>query len=116
MKFILFVLSFASFCASCKVLNSYTTIKANDSFVLGNNEHGRFSVQLKNVSAEAVHIYQMPPSGERLAMQSIAPHQSVSLTVARNTALVIANKTASTANVKLKVSGDTGLSMQYNAQ
>jgi hypothetical protein len=37
-------------------LNSNTTIKPNESFVLGNNEHGTFKVKLKNASNHDLKI------------------------------------------------------------
>ncbi|HEU4470603.1 MAG TPA: hypothetical protein VFR58_05955 [Flavisolibacter sp.] len=99
--------------ASCKTLNSTTTIKPNDSFLLGNNVHGSFRASLKNLSNGPVEVCQKPVDGDMVTLQTVAPNERVSVSVPRNTALVVVNKTADTANVRLKVKGDTGLSMQY---
>jgi hypothetical protein len=55
----------------------------------------------------------MPIGGESLASGMVASRENISITVARNTALIITNNTADTASVKLKVTGDVGLAMQY---
>lgn len=98
---------------SCRTVNSTTTISPNNSFQLGNNEHGPFKVNLKNLSKDDVEVYQMPIGQKSVAAQMVAPNKSVSVSVPANTALVIVNNTRDTANVKLKLKGDTGLSMKY---
>lgn len=114
MKFALF-LNLALYCllgASCS-LTSNTYIKANDSFVLGNNEHGRFVARLKNTSSGPVQVYRAPIGGGTHSLQIVQPNQSVTVRVERNTALVVENQTIAEASVALKVKGDTGLSMGY---
>ncbi|MBL7780825.1 MAG: hypothetical protein JNM22_06370 [Saprospiraceae bacterium] len=114
MKFVLFI-NLALYCllsASCS-LTSNTYIQANDSFVLGNNEHGRFSTRLKNTSNQPVKVYRAPIGGGTHSPQFVQPKQSVTVRVERNTALVIENTSTSEASVALKVKGDTGLSMGY---
>ncbi len=113
MKLFTAILLSLVFFASCRTLNSFITVKPNDSFVLGDNEHGSFSVYLTNLSKTSVEVYKKPVGGESLASQTVAPNRSVSVFVPGNTALVIVNKMADTANVKLKVKGGTGLAMQY---
>ena len=98
---------------SLKSLTSTTYIKANDSFVLGDNEHGRFTAHLKNTSREPVKVYQAPIGGGTHSPEIVQPNQSVTVRVERNTALVIENPTTTEASVALKVKGDTGLSMGY---
>lgn len=102
--------------SSCGVfgsLNSNTSIKPNDSFVLGNNEHGSFKVKLKNVSKNDIDIYEAPISGGTHTRITVKPNQSTIVKVERNTALYIENKAAEYASVDLKVTGDLGLSMTY---
>jgi hypothetical protein len=97
---------------SCS-LTSNTTIKPNDSFILGNNEHGAFKVKLKNVSPNQLELYHAPIAGGRHSGQIIQPNKSITVKVDRNTALIIANASSDQANVELKVTGDLGLSMGY---
>jgi hypothetical protein len=99
--------------SSCSSLNSFTTIKPYDSFVLGNNEHGPFNVKMENTSKSELTIEQMKVGEQPGAPKTIAPNERISIKVLRNTAVVISNKTNNTASVNLKVSGDKGLSMQY---
>jgi len=112
MKYLFLIFALAILVSSC-ALNSNTTIKPNDSFVLGNNEHGSFKVKLKNVSKNELEVYHAPIDGGKHSPQNVKPDESTRIKVDKNTALVIENKSADTASVDLKVTGDVGLSMGY---
>jgi hypothetical protein len=107
------LLALTVFAASCRTLHSNTTIKPNDSFVLGNNEHGSFKVKLTNMAKKDVEVYMAPVAGGSYSRQTVKPNESISVKVEKNTALVVDNKSADTASVNLKVKGDLGLSMGY---
>ncbi len=98
--------------SACSI-TSQTTIKPKDSFVLGDNKHGSFRVALKNISEQEVEVYKAPIDGGTHSYQIVKPKKSVKVSVDRNTALVISNKSSDTVDVQLKVTGDTGLSMGY---
>ena len=101
---------------SCSLFNSVTsntTITPQNSFVLGNNEHGSFSVKLKNVSKNEVVVHRSPNAGGNHSYVTVQPNETVKVKVEKNTSLVIENKTADTASVNLYIKGDTGLSMGY---
>jgi hypothetical protein len=115
MKYLISILTLVILLSSC-ALNSNTTIKPNDSFVLGNNEHGSFKVKLKNVSKNELEVYHAPIEGGKHSSQNVKPGESIRIRVDKNTALVIENKSADTASVDLKVTGDIGLSMGYKNQ
>jgi uncharacterized protein YcfL len=97
---------------SCSVTSS-TRIKANDSFVLGNNEHGSFSVKLKNTSTEEVTVHEAPIKGGTHSYETVKPNKTTKVKVDRNTALVIENKSQKEVTVDLFIKGDLGLSMGY---
>jgi hypothetical protein len=99
--------------SACGTLTSTTTIDANNSFVLGNNRHGTFSVRLKNISEEDIELHRAPIDGGRHSFETVKPGKTVKVSVDKNTALVIDNKSTKKANVELFVTGDTGLSMGY---
>ena len=99
--------------ASCKTLTSTTYIKSNDAFILGNNEHGEFSVRLKNVSPNDLELWRTPIEGGKHSPLKVKPNETVKVSVEKNTALRIENKTNEAATVELLVKGDTGLSMGY---
>lgn len=113
MKTILTTLLLATIFTSCS-LTSNTIIKPNDSFVLGNNEHGSFKVSLKNVSKNNLEVYHAPIEGGKHSSQKVKPNEYATVKVDRNTALIINNTSKDTASVDLKVTGDTGLSMGYS--
>jgi hypothetical protein len=101
---------------SCSVfgsLTSNTTIKANESFVLGNNEHGTFSVKLKNVSNHDLKILMAPITGGTYSPIVVKPKETIKVKAEQDTALIIENKSNEEASVDLYVTGDTGLSMGY---
>jgi len=50
-------------CLPFRTLNSTTYIKANDAFILGDNEHGRFNMSVTNTSIAPVDIWQYPLAG-----------------------------------------------------
>ena len=99
--------------ASCRTLHSSTTIKPNDCFILGNNQHGSFKVNLQNTSKNDIEVFKAPIDGGKHSFQVIKPNAHALLKVDANTALFIQNKSNDTATVQLKVTGDIGLSMGY---
>ncbi|MFN5169939.1 MAG: hypothetical protein ACK5DD_09950 [Cyclobacteriaceae bacterium] len=100
-------------CAVFQTINSVTSIDANNSFVLGNNAHNPFRVQLTNISQFPVVVYQKPLTGEAVLAKTVAPGQSIEIRNEKNTALIIENQHNERVDVKLKVWGDTNLSMNY---
>jgi hypothetical protein len=81
---------------------------------LGNNEHGKFKVTLKNVSNHEIEIYFAPIEGGNYSRQTVKINQVITTKVARNTAIVIENKSNEWASVDLKATGDLNLGMTYN--
>ncbi len=100
---------------SCS-LTSTTYIQANDAFVLGNNQHGRFSVKLKNLAVNDLIIWKTPIDGGQHSPITAKPNETVKVKVERNTALKIENNNPAEATVELIIKGDTGLSMGYKNQ
>ena len=107
------LIALALLSTSCRTLTSTTYIKANDSFILGNNEHGSFSVKLKNASTNDLELWRAPIDGGRHSPVTVKPNETVKVSVEKNTALRIENNTKEQATVELLVKGDTGLSMGY---
>lgn len=112
MKNLIVLIGLVFITASC-ALTSNTTIKPNDSFVLGKNNHGSFKVKLKNVSQNNIEIHQEPNDGGSHSFQKVNPNEQVTVKVDKNTALIFTNQSKDTASVDLKVTGDIGLSMGY---
>ncbi|MFN0082768.1 MAG: hypothetical protein ACKVOM_09650 [Ferruginibacter sp.] len=102
-----------SSCSMFRSVTSNTTITPQNSFVLGSNEHGPFSVKLKNLSKNQVVLHRVPNNGGNHSYVTVQPNETVIVKVERNTSLVIENKTEDTASIYLNIKGDTGLSMGY---
>jgi hypothetical protein len=115
MKIFIAIFLFISLMTSCS-LTSTTYIKPNESFVLGNNQHGKFSVKLKNISTTNLTIWMMPIDGGKHSPIDVKPNETVKVKVDKNTALTIENNHPSEASVELVVKGDTGLSMGYKSK
>jgi hypothetical protein len=116
MKKVILNLVLATTIASCSVfgsLTSNTSIKANESFVLGNNEHKTFKVKLKNVSNHALTVFMAPITGGTHSPIVVNPNETITAKADKNTAIIIENKSNDGANVDLYVTGDLGLSMGY---
>ena len=100
-------------CLPFRTLNSTTYIKANDAFILGDNEHGRFNVTVTNTSIAPVDIWQYPLSGGRHSLVTLRPTEKIKLKVEENTSIRIENSSKEQVAVRLRVKGDVGLSMSY---
>lgn len=101
---------------SCNIFSKLTSnisITPNNSFVLGDNEHGKFSAYIKNVSKQALEIYTKPINGTPILVKTLQPKESADVDVKSNTAVIIKNNSNETVSVDLIVKGDTGLSMGY---
>jgi hypothetical protein len=107
-------LLFISSCSIFNTLNSTTSIKPKESFVLGNNKHGKFSVKIRNLSTKTIQVHRAPNSGGKHSFIDIKPNEQVKVKVEPNTTFVIDNASNDNASVSLVVKGDMGLSMGYN--
>lgn len=110
------LLLFFSF-SSCGVfgsLNSNTSIKPKEKFVLGNNKHGAFKTHLKNEGKTILKVYQASIEGGVYSTIVLQPEETVTVKTAKNTALIIENTGETYASVTLKVKGDLNLGMTYN--
>ena len=102
--------------ASCGVfgsVNSNTSIKPKEKFLLGNNEHGSFKTFLKNEGTTTLKIYQAPIDGGTHSSIMLKPQETTTVKTEKNTALIIENTGDVYASVTLKVKGDLGLAMTY---
>jgi len=111
---LLYLFAFNLFaCLPFTSLNSTTNIKSNDEFILGNNVHGKFHANITNTSNFELIIWQYPINGGRHSPITLKALLSVKVNVDKNTSLRIENHSNEEVAVKLKVKGDTGLSMGY---
>jgi hypothetical protein len=98
---------------SCAHIKSNLYINPEDSFVLGKNEHGPFKVNLTNYSKNPLEVRQASLQDEQISITRVYPNQKVRVTVQKNCALILQNTSKDTARAEVKITGDTGLSMQY---
>ena len=114
--FVLLLALLVSF-SQCGSLKSTTYLKPNERFLLGDNRHRAFWVSVKNNSESMsdIEIHRAPVDGGRHSGQTLKAGESVLVKVEPNTALVVTNNSTSEASVRLKVRGDTDLSMGYRA-
>lgn len=114
MKKLIIVLTAATLVtSSCKTVYSTTSIEPQKSFVLGDNEHDSFEVTLKNISTNDLEVAQKPNDGNKQLLQVLEPKKSMTVTISKNTALYIYNKSNNKASVELNLKSNTHLSMGY---
>ncbi len=101
-------------CGVFSSLNSNTSIKPKESFVLGNNKHGSFKTYLKNEGVTILKVYQAPIDGGTYSPFLLKPQETATVNTEKNTALIIENTGDEYASVTLKVKGDLNLGMGYN--
>lgn len=109
----LFIALSISSCSVFSSLNSNTSIKPKESFVLGNNKHGSFKTHLKNEGVTTLKIYQAPIDGGTHSPVLVKPQETAFVKTEKNTALIIENTGDEYASVTLKVKGDLNLGMNY---
>jgi len=95
---------------SC-ALTSQTTIRPNKAFELGDGEHGAFKAMVKNISEVAVEVCATPLGGTEKKLATLQPGEQKTVRFTANTKATFKNNTNKQADLKLKVTGDTRLSM-----
>ncbi|MDZ4796234.1 MAG: hypothetical protein SGI83_18310 [Bacteroidota bacterium] len=110
MKKFLFLVFVATVFNSCS-LTSGTQIGPQKEFEPGDGLHGAFNASVKNDGNTTVDIYEQPLGGEAKKIASLAPGQKITLDIAADTKAIFKNIANSQASLKLKVTGDTRLSM-----
>ena len=100
-------------CGIIGSLNSNTSIKPHERFVLGQNEHGKFRTYLKNEGTTVLKIFQTPINGVNSSVIILNPQEVVHVKTAKNIALIIENTGDIYGSVTLKVKGDLNLGMTY---
>ncbi len=95
-------------------LSSATTIPAGRTFELGGNGNGAFSAQVSNVGSKLVTVSQRQSDGQMTALGQLKPGEVQVLNFVAGAAAVFVNTSAqSSAELGLKVVGDTNLRMGY---
>jgi hypothetical protein len=102
-----------SACSVFSTLTSTTEIGPQNSFILGQNQHGAYHVNMKNISNHTLQVRLTPSDGNPQPLVNVKSREKVSLKVDRNTKLEVINDSPNPAKVELLVNGDTGLSMGY---
>lgn len=110
---VVLLITFSS-CGVFNSLNSNTSIKPKDSFVLGNNKQGVFKAYLINEGSTELKVYKAPIEGGTHSPILLHPKESITVKTEKNTALIIENKGDVYGTVTLKVRGDLNLGMNYN--
>jgi len=73
----------ASSCSVFGSLNSNTSIKPNETFVLGKNQHNAFKTYLKNEGTTTLKIYQAPINGGTHSPVVIKPKETATIKTAK---------------------------------
>ena len=94
-------------------LGSATTIPPGKTFELGGNGNGAFSAQVSNVGSRAVTMSQRQSKGQVIPLGQLQPGDKQTLTFVAGSTAVFTNPSTQSAELGLKVIGDTNLRMGY---
>jgi len=98
---------------SSNYLGSATTIPPGKTFELGGNRNGAFSAQVRNAGSCTVLISQRKSDGQVTALGQLEPGDQRVLEFAAGATAVFANASSRSAELGLRVIGDTNLRMGY---
>jgi uncharacterized membrane protein YphA (DoxX/SURF4 family) len=95
-------------------IRSDLLIEPGKQFVLGGGQRGAFKVVAHNKGKVAVEFRERPRGGGIFGKATLAPGKRATLSFLPGSAALLLNPSAQTANLDLRVSGDTGaLRMNY---
>ncbi|SFP97144.1 DoxX family protein [Hymenobacter arizonensis] len=94
-------------------IHSDLFIEPGKQFVLGGGQRGAFKVAAINKSKVAIEIKERPLGGGIFGRATLAPGQKGVIRFAAGSTAVLLNPSTSRANLDVKITGDTNLSMTY---
>jgi hypothetical protein len=94
-------------------LTSTTLIQPQKSFMLGQGNHGPYKAYVQNGKKDTITIYQRLINGDTIGVVKLQPNGNIVLKVARDTQAIFENASSKTISIKIKLYGDTNLSMNY---
>jgi hypothetical protein len=107
-----FLLLLATACWA-RSIHSDLFIEPGKQFVLGGEQQGKFKVAAHNKGKVPVTIKERPRGGGIFGKATLAPGQHTTLAFGARSAAVLLNPSAQQANLDLRITGDTNLSMNY---
>ena len=99
--------------SACSTLTSMTYIDAGKSFVLGEGKHGSYRASVQNTSLGRIEVFQKSTAGDFEPLGVLKFLQKLDCSVPANTEVIFKNTSDGKAALKIKLVGDTGLSMGY---
>lgn len=113
MQHSIFIFLVTSISAFGQRFTSTTYIEPYKTFVLGENQHGKFDTWVKNSSDELIYIYSKDSSNNQQKVTILKPNTKEHLFNDANSALYFENRSQKQVAIHLKINGDVGLSMDY---
>lgn len=100
--------------ASCSTIHSTVSVPANQQFELGENSHDGFTARLENTGQVSTEVVQRS-FGVETVLAELAPGESAQVRFPADATALLRNRSATPGQVKVRLQGDTGLSMGYEA-
>ncbi|RSK29549.1 hypothetical protein [Hymenobacter metallilatus] len=94
-------------------ITSNLFIEPGKQFALGGGQLGGFRVEARNVGKVPIEIKERPRGGGIFGKATLAPGARGTIRFMAGSTALLLNPSAQQANVYLKVTGDTNLSMTY---
>lgn len=97
---------------SCSTIHSTVSVPAGQQFELGDNSHDGFTARLVNTGSVATEVVQRS-FGIETRLAELAPGESARVSFPADATALLRNRSATPSRVRVKLTGDTGLSMGY---
>lgn len=98
--------------SSCSTIHSTVSVPAGEQFVLGDNSHQGFTARLQNTGAVPTQVVQRS-FGVETPVAVLQPGESARVRFPADATALLVNRGDSAGRVRVKLMGDTGLSMGY---
>lgn len=99
---------------SCKTIKSTTYVEPERTFILGEGNHEEFKVKVTNESTSDIELFTTDNAGNVKLLAPVKPKQTNKIKIEENTSLNFKNLSPTEkSTLKLKIKGETTLSMGY---
>lgn len=97
---------------ACSTIHSTVSVPPGEQFELGDHTHGGFTARLENTGPVPAEVLQSS-FGVETSLAELAPGETARVRFPADAMALIRNPSDTTGRVKVKLTGDTGLSMGY---
>jgi len=98
--------------SSCSTIHSTVSVPAGEQFELGDNTHDGFTARLINTGSVPTEVVQRS-FGVETPIAELQPGETARVRFPADATVLLRNRSEAISRVRVKLTGDTGLSMGY---